>query len=63
MKTIRQARKDAGFTQADMARLLGTSLVSYGKWENGKTKISARDFINFCFITGDDLTSIILPST
>lgn len=38
--TPRQIRKQAKLTQAQMARLMGTSLSGYRKWEQGTRQVS-----------------------
>ena len=38
--TPRQIRKQAKLTQAQMARLMGTSLSGYRKWEQGTRRVS-----------------------
>lgn len=36
---LRKAREDSGKTQAEVARLLGVSQATYGRWENGVDEV------------------------
>lgn len=45
---IRQVRKKAGKTQADMAALLKTTQQQYSKYENRTNELPVRHLITIC---------------
>ena len=51
-KRVKQAREEAGFTQQQVADVLGIKIDRYKKWENrGKSTMPVRFFQNFCQLT------------
>ena len=42
-KKLRELRKKAGYTQADMGKMLGLSTAGYRQKETGKRKISVDE--------------------
>ena len=52
MNNLKQARKAAGMTQADVAKLVGISQNGYSYWENGKTKIDNESLSKLAKIFG-----------
>lgn len=49
---VKAARKDAGFSQNEMADTLGMGRNSYIDWENGNREISGDKFTTFCKLCG-----------
>ena len=52
--TLIQARKDAGLTQAQLATRIGQSQVFVSRYENGKRRLDAAEFIGICKAIGAD---------
>ena len=59
--SMKAARVNAGYTQADMAQKLEVTRVTYIKWENGKVQIRTPQFRMFCDIVGIGPDGIFLP--
>ena len=59
-KTMRQARKDAGLKQCDIARMMGVTASAVCHWERGTADISVRKLDEFCRIVGVKRGDIIL---
>lgn len=58
----RQAREQAGLTQAEVAAALGVSLDTYKKWENRETSAVPREYMYpFTIITRTDLARMLAP--
>ena len=59
-KRLRLARKTAGRTQEQMARMVGVSLRTYTRWESGETtRISMNDLSSVAIATRHPLTFFI----
>ncbi|SEH47359.1 Helix-turn-helix [Mycolicibacterium rutilum] len=52
---IREARKRAGLTQADLADRAGTAQPAIARWESGRTAVSLDDVIRLVRLCGLDL--------
>lgn len=59
--TLKAARVNRSFTQEYMAKSLGIATEKYKRWENGKSEIPARSFIEMCRILDYSVNDIILP--
>ena len=49
--TVKQARKDMGLSQEELAQALNISYVTINRWENGKSKpnrMAKSVFFAFC---------------
>ena len=57
-KVMREARREKGLTQADIARLLDTTQANISKIEQGVLIPSALDWFLFCEVTGISPESI-----
>ena len=58
---IREARRRAGLTQAELAVLAGTSQSGIARWEAGRTAVSLDDAIRLVRLCGFDLEVMLLP--
>jgi len=58
---IREARRRAGLTQAELAVLAGTSQSGIARWEAGRTAVSLDDVIRLVRLCGFDLEVMLLP--
>ncbi|NGO53477.1 helix-turn-helix domain-containing protein [Allomesorhizobium camelthorni] len=45
---MKQARLDAGLTQAELARATGRTQAYISKFEHGQLRLDVEDFIAFC---------------
>jgi transcriptional regulator with XRE-family HTH domain len=60
----RQARENAGLTQAQLAAALDVDLDTYKKWENRRTSAVPRDkMYAFSIVTRCDLAWMLSPPT
>lgn len=59
--TLKAARVNAGLTQKEIAEILNRSESTIINWENGKTKISVRDFKRLCSALNVNESEIFLP--
>lgn len=59
--SLRAARVNAGFTQADVAKKLRKNKQTIVNWENGKTEIDKANFYSLCHIYNCKLDDIFLP--
>ena len=59
--TLKAARVSKGWTQEQLADLLGVSRSTVLKWENGQGDMRPVYFLAFCNLTGFDKDDIILP--
>lgn len=60
---LKEARKRAGFTQADAAKALGVTTVMVSLWESGKHEPSVTKAIAMCHLYGVKAEDVIfLPS-
>ena len=58
---IREARRRAGLTQAELAAAAGTSQSGIARWESGRTAISLDDVIRLVRLCGFDLEVMLMP--
>ena len=58
---IREARRRAGLTQAELAVPAGTSQSGIARWEAGRTAVSLDDVIRLVRQCGFDLEVMLLP--
>jgi transcriptional regulator with XRE-family HTH domain len=58
---IREARRRAGLTQAELAASAGTSQSGIARWESGRTAVSLDDVIRLVRLCGFDLEVMLLP--
>jgi transcriptional regulator with XRE-family HTH domain len=58
---IREARRRAGLTQAELAAMAGTSQSGIARWESGRTAVSLDDVIRLVRLCGLDLELMLLP--
>lgn len=52
IKIIRDLREDNDLTQAQVAKLLGTSQTMYARYERGANKLPIHHLIRLCEIYG-----------
>ncbi len=57
---LQDARKNAHYTQADVASLLGLTPQNVSSWERGKSKIDIEDFIKLCHLYGISYVELIV---
>jgi transcriptional regulator with XRE-family HTH domain len=58
---IREARRRAGLTQAELAASAGTSQSGIARWESGRTAVSLDDVIRLVRLCGFDLELMLMP--
>lgn len=58
---IREARRRAGLTQAELAARAGTAQPAIARWESGSTAVSLDDVIRLIRLCGLDLELHIVP--
>ncbi|MFG1933341.1 helix-turn-helix transcriptional regulator [Mycobacterium sp. NPDC048908] len=58
---IREARRRAGLTQAELAEVAGTSQSGIARWESGRTSVSLDDVIRLVRLCGFDLELMLMP--
>lgn len=58
---IREARRRAGLTQAELAAAAGTSQSGIARWESGRTAISLDDVMRLVRLCGFDLEVMLMP--
>jgi transcriptional regulator with XRE-family HTH domain len=58
---IREARRRAGFTQAELAKKASTAQPAIARWESGRTAISLDDVRRLVRLCGFDLEVMLLP--
>lgn len=51
---LKNARKDAGFTQMRVAAGIGVDRSTVSRWENGALRMEAEDLVRFVRITGKE---------
>jgi YgiT-type zinc finger domain-containing protein len=54
-EAMRFARKALGYSATNMAALLGVSLETVSRWENGKVPVDTRSFVLLCRLAQDRL--------
>ncbi len=52
---IREARRRAALTQAELAALAGTSQPAIARWESGRTAVSVDDVVRLVRLCGLDI--------
>lgn len=52
---IREARRRAGLTQAELAGLAGTAQPAIARWESGRTAVSLDDVVRLIRLCGLDI--------
>ena len=52
---IREARRRAGLTQAELAALANTAQPAIARWESGRTAVSLDDVLRLVHLCGLDL--------
>lgn len=52
---IREARRRAGLTQAELAHRAGTAQPAIARWESGRTAVSLDDVVRLVRLCGLDL--------
>ena len=58
---IREARRRARLTQAELAAKAGTSQSGIARWESGRTAVSLDDVIRLVRLCGFELEVMMLP--
>jgi transcriptional regulator with XRE-family HTH domain len=58
---IREARRRAGLTQAQLASLAETSQPGIARWESGRTAVSLDDVLRLINLCGFDLEFVLVP--
>ena len=58
---IREARRRAGLTQAELAATAGTSQSGIARWESGRTAVSLDDVVRLVRLCGFDLEVMLMP--
>lgn len=58
---IREARRRAGLTQAQLAGQAGTTQSSIARWESGRTAVSLDDVRRLVHLCGFDLELMLVP--
>ena len=58
---IREARRRAGLSQAELATLAGTAQSGVARWESGRTAVSLDDVIRLVRLCGLDLELSLVP--
>ena len=60
--TIASARVNAGYTQAEFAKIIGVSLPALQKWESGKADMRVSSLKKISEATGFSMDDFILPT-
>jgi transcriptional regulator with XRE-family HTH domain len=58
---IREARRRAGLTQAELAVRAGTAQPAIARWESGRTAVSLDDVLRLVRLCGFDLEVMLVP--
>ncbi|MBW0016893.1 MAG: helix-turn-helix transcriptional regulator [Mycobacterium sp.] len=58
---IREARRRAGLTQAELAARAGTAQPAVARWESGSTAVSLDDVVRLIRLCGLDLELHMVP--
>ena len=58
---IREARRRAGLTQAELAVRAGTAQPAIARWESGRTAVSLDDVLRLVRLCGFDLELMLVP--
>jgi transcriptional regulator with XRE-family HTH domain len=60
--TVRAARVNANYTQAEIADKMGVSRATINAWECGRIKMKPHQIFAFCYICGVTEDALILPT-
>ncbi len=58
---IREARRRAGLTQAELATRARTAQPAIARWESGRTAVSLDDVLRVVRLCGFDLELVLVP--
>lgn len=58
---IREARRRAGLTQAELAARANTAQPAIARWESGRTAVSLEDVLRLVRLCGLDLELALVP--
>jgi transcriptional regulator with XRE-family HTH domain len=58
---IREARRRAGLTQAELGARAGTAQSAIARWESGRTAVSLDDLLRLVRLCGLDLEMTVVP--
>jgi transcriptional regulator with XRE-family HTH domain len=58
---IREARRRAGLTQAELATRAGTAQPAIARWESGRVAVSLDDVLRLVRLCGFDLELMVVP--
>jgi transcriptional regulator with XRE-family HTH domain len=58
---IREARRRAGLSQAELAARAGTAQPAIARWESGRTAVSLEDVLRLVRLCGLDLELMLVP--
>jgi transcriptional regulator with XRE-family HTH domain len=58
---VREARRRAGLTQAELASRAGTTQSAIARWESGRTAVSLDDVRRLVCLCGFDLEVMLAP--
>lgn len=59
MNNLKRARKEAGYTQSEVAKIVGVSQNGYSYWETGKTKIDNASLQKLSVVFGKSVDYLI----
>lgn len=60
--TMKAARLNAGYTQAQAAKKMGVSVATFSNWECGKTSPSIVQWLTLCNLYGMAIGDILIPT-
>jgi transcriptional regulator with XRE-family HTH domain len=63
LQHLREARRQSGLTQAEVARALGTTQGYVSKCEHGERRIDALELSDFAQVYGTGIENLLPPST
>lgn len=56
---LTERRKEAGYTQQQVADRLGCANTRISNWEQGIREMNAKDLVRYCEIIGADLEELV----
>ena len=59
IQRLRELRTENGYTQEEVARLLGTSQTMYARYERGANELPIRHLVKLCEIYGVSSDSVL----
>lgn len=59
--TLKGARVNAGYTQKEIANLIGVNETTIVNWESGNTAITAKHLLSLCNLYKMAMDDILLP--